>query len=423
MIVIIGGGLAGLTCAKVLREHSVDDFLLLEAGETCGGRLATDLVNGFVLDRGFQVLLDNYPMVKKHLHLRDLQPCYFDSGALLATSQGLRRLCNPLRHPSRAWEALVSSAVPFPDKTKLSVQVLELMLARDRQLLEPEEDVSTMDYLVMEGYREETIERFFRPFFGGVFLDNALGTSFTLFEYYLRKFALGRSLLPRHGIAAIPRQLYCHLKSGQVRTRCRVARLHMNERSVKTIQLENGDQLEPEHVVLAVEAQQAGELINDPEPEGAEAQVFYFQGTTPLYEDPLIVLPEGRNRLARHFTDITNVNPAAAPAGKRLISATVLGKPTAGTGELFPRVAAEIAGIFPAAEGTLEPLANYHLVNALPCQLPREHRHRLGANGRLPKNVILAGDHTLQGSVQGAMESGERAAVRLLHRLGVKGNA
>ena len=100
----------------------------------------------------------------------------------------------------------------------------------------------------------------------------------------------------------------------------------------------------------------------------------------------------------------------------------MLGKPTAGTGELFPLVAADIARTFPAAAGTLEPLANYHLVNALPWQPPRQWRQPIGGNGSLPKNVLLAGDHTRQGSIQGAMESGERAALSLLRRMGGKKN-
>lgn len=95
-IVIIGGGLAGLSCAVRLQEQGVQS-IICEASDGVGGRVRTDQVNGFLLDRGFQVLLTAYPEAARQLDYDRLQLQYFDSGSLVLTGDGLQRLSDPWR--------------------------------------------------------------------------------------------------------------------------------------------------------------------------------------------------------------------------------------------------------------------------------------------------------------------------------------
>ncbi|MFN8709921.1 MAG: FAD-dependent oxidoreductase, partial [Planctomyces sp.] len=83
-VVIVGGGLAGLTCAKTLVRAGIET-ILLEASDEVGGRVRTDEVDGFLLDRGFQVLLTAYPEAKQQLDYSALQLQAFEPGSLIRT--------------------------------------------------------------------------------------------------------------------------------------------------------------------------------------------------------------------------------------------------------------------------------------------------------------------------------------------------
>ena len=149
MIVIVGAGLAGLACATELHRHG-KPFLLLDAGDTPGGRLRTSFRDGFTLDHGFQVVLSSYSAVSKVVDIESLQPRYFESGALLAHGGRLTHLANPLRHPQALVENLTSSAFSLRDKLLLGTLVTRAVISSDAQLLSRcarRDDLSTQDFL------------------------------------------------------------------------------------------------------------------------------------------------------------------------------------------------------------------------------------------------------------------------------------
>lgn len=387
-------------------------FVLVDAADAVGGRVRTDNVDGFRIDRGFQVLLDSYPAVRRHLDLNALAPRYFESGALLWEAGDFHRILNPLRHPEWTIPALFTAAIPATDRIRLAILGASALAHPDASLLArcaETTDESTRALLTRLGFTEKTIRRFFEPFFGGVFLDEALATSAGLFHYYLRKFALGRALLPAAGMGAIPAQLATHLPAESIRLRTRVLAIEPGG-----VLLESAERLSADRVVLATDEPATRRLLGlDPEAgRGARSTIVaYFACPRSLYTGGLLVLPAG-SRLVRHFAQVTNVAPELAPSGWHLISATILDSRGLDDHALSAAAASEIEQIFPEARGHLNPLAIVRVPYALPAQPP-------GFAGRLqrlptPSGVILAGDQTGSASIQFAMESGERAARTIL---------
>ena len=419
MIVIVGAGLAGLVCAKCLAQAGVREFLLLEAEAEPGGRVRSRRTpEGFTLDRGFQVLLDSYPAVRRHLDLPALRPRYFESGAILHDRGRSWTVADPRAHPGDLPVTALGGMFPLADKARLGALVAELLLTPDDRLLAAcasPADVSTAHFLWARGFSAAITERFFRPFFGGVFLDEKLGTSAGLFRYYLKKFATGRALLPAGGIGEIPRQLAGRLPAGTLRLGCRVERLARVGDRIEAVVTDQGEEIPCETLLLATAAPAAARLLERPPvgdpPHGTTA--VYFASAVPLYERAMLALPAGRGRLVRHFAPLTNAAPEYAPPGQHLLCATVLDRRGLADDALFAAATAEIAEAYPAA-ASLRPLAVVEVPYG-------QHHQPASFAARLTPapaptsldNVWLAGDQTGPCSIQSAMAGGERAA-RLL---------
>jgi len=218
MVIIVGAGLAGLACATRLQQAGVE-WLLLEASDAAGGRVATEITpEGFRLDRGFQVILDSYRTATSLLDLPALEPRWFGSGALLAGSRGeKRRIQNPLFHPEGIPDTLFGDAFTLREKLALAMYAAPLLLQADDALTARERGCTTMEELQRHGLDGGILEKFLRPFFGGVFLDGELGTDASIFRRDLKKFALGRAFLPAHGMGEIPAQLASRLPADRQR--------------------------------------------------------------------------------------------------------------------------------------------------------------------------------------------------------------
>ena len=150
MTIVVGAGLAGLTCAKVLAQAG-KPFCLLEAASRPGGRVVSDRTQeGFILDRGFQVLLDSYPAARRHLDFQALGGGRFRAGAMFVGRGKPRTLENPLHRPSAALDALGSGVLPLPDQLRMMLLAAMSMTGSSRV-----SDLSTEALLRRCGFGED----------------------------------------------------------------------------------------------------------------------------------------------------------------------------------------------------------------------------------------------------------------------------
>ncbi len=193
---IIGAGVAGLSCALYLQQAGVR-ATLIEAGDAVGGRVRSDMVDGFTLDRGFQIFLTSYPEAKPLLDYDALRLGAFVPGAAVWLGERFDRAADPLRAPRYTLSTATTTLATTADKVALGRLWLRLRaMDFDELLHEPEQ--STRDYLRRHGMSEHILNRFFRPFFGGVFLEDELATSCRLFAFLFRCFSDGDAPGGRH---------------------------------------------------------------------------------------------------------------------------------------------------------------------------------------------------------------------------------
>ena len=421
MIIIVGAGLAGLTCAKVL-AHAGREVLVLEASDGVGGRVRTDIQADYRLDRGFQVLFTAYPTVQRHLDLAALRLQAFQPGALIAQRGKLYAVSDPFRDHnfSRVAATVTNPLMSVGDKLRM----VALRNATRQQTITatlhaPQaDDRSTLAELQALGFTTKgSIDQFFRPFYGGIFLNRDLHTSARMFRFIFKMLATGDIALPAQGIGAITEQLVSHLPVGAVRTRSRVDEVVVQGGKVAGVRLSTGEHIAAETVVLAVEAPAAQRLAGIEIPAAAQpvaANCAYFAAPTSLYEGPKLVLNADPAGFINNVTQLTNIAPSYAPAGQHLISAVILGQPALDDAAIEARCRRDLAQLFPQADvTTLRWLGMYRIPMAQFDQPPGIFQ-QLPDNGTTTAGLLVAGEFTESSSIHGAMLSGEKAAQAIL---------
>ncbi|SOD78768.1 protoporphyrinogen/coproporphyrinogen oxidase [Spirosoma fluviale] len=414
-VLIVGAGMAGLTCAVYLKQAGIE-AIVLEAADGVGGRVRTDTVDGFRLDRGFQILLTAYPETKRLLNYNALDLQYFRSGALIhhqTPTPEWMTLLNPFQEPLSIFKTLASPVGTFADK----LRIMEL-LRRTQELpideLFRQTPVTTLDFLLSMGFSGQMIERFFRPFFGGVFLEDVLTTSSNFFEFCFRMFFIGGAAIPANGIEAIPNQLASRLAPGQIRLQTPVKRIEGN-----TVHLNSGETLTGQAVVLAVDAAQAAQLTGRPLP---TEQAFnhttctYFavgpqQFTKRPPEEKLLLLNTHRSSAVHNVAILTDVASTYAPAGQTLISVSTQGLVLLDEAALTAKIRTELVNWFGEGVHQWRHLKTYHLPHALPAYTPEQagndaHRQPL----KLSDSLYQCGDQTAYPSLNAAMQTGRQVA-------------
>lgn len=398
--------MAGLTCAKVLAERGVE-VVVFEASDGVGGRVRTDARDGFLLDRGFQVYFTSYPVSKRHLDHAALDLKSFDPGAIVRRGREESILSDPLRDPKALLPSLLSDAATFPDKLR-TLRLVAGSLSEGAVTAGEIDgaDSSSLEYLRGYGLSERIVDDFYRPFYGGIFLDRSLSTSSRVLRFTLKMLATGRITVPALGIGEIPKQLAAHLKPDAMRTSSPVERLLRDGERVVGVEA-GGEEHEADAVVVATEAPEAGRLAGATVPEGSVGQVCVYYAADGIESGKKIVLNAESGGFLNNAVQISAVAPSYAPRGHHLLSVVALQGFGLSGEEIYRRGMEDVTTWYP--EANLEPLEIYRVPYAQFDQPPGIHEW-LPENRMDTPGLVLAGEYTEDSSINGSMLSGEKAA-------------
>ncbi|CAL9592146.1 hypothetical protein SUDANB121_05279 [Nocardiopsis dassonvillei] len=409
-VVIIGAGVAGLVAAADLVERGLD-VTVVEAEAGVGGRVRSTVRDGYVLDRGFQVLNTAYPAVRRRLDLDALALRAFPKGMAVRTDRGLLRL---EASPPGALSALslLSGAEVRPSDLLRLLRLVgsDALEPADRIKRRPETD--TLTALRRSGLGARAVNTLVRPFLSGVFLDPSLGTSSRVNDLVWRSFARGRLTVPEAGVQAV---------ADQLAARARDARILLGEKarevSAGTVRTDGGT-VRARAVMVAVGPGAVPRLLPRlPAPVLRPATTYFHSRPALEREDPLLHV-DGRS--GQHGTRLSSVMvmtataPSYAPPGRALIASSTVGPDRPGE----DAVRAEAARILGTDAEGWEHVETVHIPDALPAAPPPMGDLRRPV--RLEKGLYVAGDHRDTPSLQGAMVSGERAAAAVLADLGAR---
>jgi phytoene dehydrogenase-like protein len=383
-ILIVGGGIAGLQAANILHQNNAD-FILFERQGTLGGRVSSTMKDGFILDRGFQVLQTSYPEVQRSLDLSALNLSFFESGAMIKG----QLFFNPLRRP---FELFSSDILTFRDV--FSLARIWFRLQGDVSALDGNKQ-TTQELIESYSFSNRFKNEFLIPFFQGVFLQENLTQPASLFFYYLQQFLYGNAAIPAGGMQAIPDQMASWLPTDKLKLNQEITAL-----DAKSITLKTGEVIDGEAVILAVDLPVVAKLLKADIPATLGSKTFYFSAKSSVKQPALLRLVGEEHLL--HFTCLTDVNPGLAPEGKSLYSATSL------TESSEKEVKTALEKQLPGQKLTF--ITSFDIPHSLQ-RVDGYEAIKKSSNG-----IVLAGDYLEFPSLQGALYSGRKAAEEILAR-------
>lgn len=393
-VAVIGAGLAGLAAARHLHAKSFT-VAVLEAQDDVGGRVRTDIVDGFRLDRGFQILLTSYPEMQRQVDLAALDVQKFDPGALVMMRGRSYAVSDPFRAPRTLLSTARAPIGDLSDKARIALLRARTLRGDPRELLRGS-DLSTIVALRRAGFSQKIIDRFFRPLFGGIQLDPSLATSRRMFDIIFRSLGEGDAAVPRLGMGALPRQLADRLP-GLVHLNTKVAAL-----DGRTVVTSDGRRIECRAVIVAADLPAARELVELRERESRRAGAVYFAADRAPTSTRLVILDGTGKGPVLNAAIMSNVAPAYAPAGQHLIVAAM---PNVIDGNLEDLARNQLRTWWGPQVDAWRHLRTYRIAHAGVEQRPPFAPKR---NIALGNGVFVCGDHRDTGSSQGALFSGRR---------------
>ncbi|GLR20170.1 FAD-dependent oxidoreductase [Portibacter lacus] len=385
MIAIIGGGIAGLIAAINL-EKAGHECIIFEKQSHYGGRIATKVIDGIPLDIGFQVLLTDYPMAHKYLDYSELDLQPFSSGAVIFKDGKSTKFGDPLKNVNFLFPMLFSWAATINDKI-LVYKLSKVLRIKSIDAIFESSETSTLDYLQKFGFSDKIINNFFRPFFGGIFLEEELKTSSRMFEFVFKMFGEGSAAIPSKGMEAIPKQLRKSLKKTKIALSTEA---NINENGTVEV---DGKEIKVKGIVKAY----------------AENEIWqgcttnYYRVSKRILNGKIIGLLADKNTMINSFYYVND----------EIISVTSLEvfKPEIMDSKMRDEMKNKL-GITP-----IDLIASFEVPNSLPVlnSLSQEDR----SNFKLINNIpfVEAGDHLYYGSLNAAIHGGEVAANTLMDHL------
>ncbi len=398
-VAVVGAGLAGL-CAALHLSAAGRSVQLFEASDGVGGRVRTDVVDGYRLDRGFQVYDTAYPESARVLDHDALDLQLFPNGAMLRYGDRFHRLVDPRQDPLHSWRAALAPFGTWRDKLALARLGLKVWRTDGQRLLD-EPERTAYDAFRRAGLSDVVIDRLLRPFLSGVLLEDELTTSSHYVELVLRCFARGRQAVPADGMGAIPEQLASRLLTPVAFDR--------RARAVtpKRVEFDDGGTTSAEAVVVAADPVTATELVPmlGPPPEARRSTTYYFAADRSVSDGGLLALNgEGYGPIGNVLT-MTDCAPGYGSGP--LVQASTL-HPDVPERDIRDH----LRSWYGTAVDGWSLLATYDIPYALPAAEPPQGRLR--GRVRVEPGLYACGDWRDSPSIQGAMVSGRRAAEALL---------
>ena len=399
-VLIVGAGVAGISCAVTLHRAGIP-ITLLDRDQSVGGRVQTDEVDGFRLDRGFQVLLTAYPEARKFLDYEklELKKCY--PGSRVWYKDRFHQVSDPFRHPLDGAISVFNPIGSLFDKVK--VGMLRMGLLSTRSL---EDTLSTREALAKLGYTQAIIDRFWKPFMRGVFLENQLSTSVRKFEETFRLFAKGDTVVPRLGIGEIPKQMAKQLPEDSIFLKQDVEKLGKS-----FVVTREGKEWRGRAVVLATEEPVANRLLGIDEPSRKWNAVDCLYFSLPEKEiptkTPILHLDGSGAGPINNLTFLSTLSDCA-PQGRALASASVIGKKELQIDQVVAMANQQLKLWFGEKTKKWDFLRAYRIRNAVPsCDVVPDLK--IKKNG-----IYRCGDYLGLPSIDSAMRSGRLAAESII---------
>lgn len=403
-VVVVGAGLAGLVAARRLRDAGLDVRVLESAGQV-GGRVRTDIVDGFRLDAGFQVLCPGYPAAARELDLAALDLRPFLPGVRVHTDDSSHLLALTQSGVLDGWKALSRGLFGPRDLVALAALSGRDLVGTRAKL---RADRPTYRELRRLGCSNRLISTVLAPFLSGVFLEGELSTSSRFFHLVWRSFLRGGAALPAAGMGALPAQIAARLPAGTLHLRTEVTSAAPGE-----VQTADGARWTARAVVVATDGAAAATLLPGMRcPQWNAVTTYYHATTQPLDPEPVIHV-DPSDGLIVNSAPISAVAPAYAPPGTSLVETSVLGVPSS-VDATEHRVRERLPRLYGVGPGAWTPVGAYPVPHALPA-MPAPHPLR--ARVRLDDGLYVCGDHRDTSSIQGALASGRRAAHAVLAEL------
>ncbi|QBN18674.1 NAD(P)/FAD-dependent oxidoreductase [Flavobacterium nackdongense] len=403
-ITIIGAGISGLTAAVYLHQKGYK-VQILEASDRAGGRIKTDIIDGFRLDRGFQVLLTEYPETKALLDYKKLNLKRFLPGATVLYDGGQFEIADPFRRPTATFATLFAPVGSLKDKINtffLKKKLVNISLSN----LFKQPEIETSAQLKKYGFSSKMINRFYKPFFSGIFLENDLKTSSTMFDFVMKMFCEGDAAIPELGMEEIPKQLVAMLPENSIQYNVKVSAIENNK-----IICEDGTILDADKIIIATEAiGLANTYISKTKQNFHQVTNIYFEAKIAPTQKAVVVLNAATNKKwANNLTVLSNISSQYAPSGKVLISISYNGIPAIDDATLAENMKTELKQWYGNQVDDWKLLKTYRINYALPNQ-EKVSNEVPNSEIKINENLFICGDHLLNGSINAAMKSGRIVA-------------
>ena len=386
---VIGAGLSGIICALECQRRGLET-VILESSQKVGGRLQSEIIQGAICDRGFQVFLPSYPTAKKWVKSLNINWCHYPRSA-----QIIDRDCQWFGLPWLTPEKYQIGGRLKPtlyDYLQLSKDSLKGLFFNNRL----DEDYPTETYF-NHSYSKEFAGKFLKPFFRGVFLDRYLMAPIPLFQYYLNLFLRGGVAIPENGMGEITRKLALGLHKNSLFLHKKVQKVILNQNRW-VLKIHDCEELHADVVVIATDDHQACKLfpeLGNPSTPLPLSTHFFLTNNIPEKLGPLNLFPNGKS--IHGIAIPTIVAPKYTNGNFHLLMITTLGSKHI------------------HKEDILKELIQLSILE----NEKWEWIHHIPLGQTLPKarkvifenpNLILSGDWTCLPSIEGACQSGENAA-------------